>query len=110
MFEHFLYHLFVRYDDHGKMSRTVFAPVRCEQCGHTYGHALTRSARMFGERYFWKKPDSSLPGAQKEARRELEKKLARGVDLVPCPSAAGFSGACSTGRAANISRRRRGRR
>jgi hypothetical protein len=85
MFEHFIYHLFRRFDDHGSLSRTVFVEARCEQCGHGYGYALTRSARSIGQRWFWQRPEVSRGRALEEARRELDQRLARGVEVAPCP-------------------------
>jgi hypothetical protein len=82
MFEFLLYH---RFDDYGTLSRTVFVDVTCEQCGHRYGHAMTRTRRAIGDRYVWQSREKYREKYVEEARRELDAKLARGVEVVPCP-------------------------
>jgi hypothetical protein len=82
MFEFLLYH---RFDDYGTVSRTIFVDVACEQCGHCYGHALTRSRRAIGDRYVWQAREKYREKWLAQARRELDAKLARAVEVVPCP-------------------------
>jgi hypothetical protein len=82
MFDFLLYH---RFDDHGTVSRSVFVEVTCEQCSHYYGYALTRSQRAIGDRYVWQSCDKGKEKALSDARRDVDRKLARGVELVPCP-------------------------
>jgi hypothetical protein len=82
MFDFLLYH---RFDDYGTVSRTVFIDVTCEQCSHCYGYALTRSRRAIGDRYIWQSREKYRDKYVAEARRELDAKLARAFDVVPCP-------------------------
>ncbi len=82
MIEFLLYH---RFDDFGTLSRTVFIDVECEQCANVYGYALTRTRRAIGDRYFWQSREKGREKALKQARLELDAKLAAGVEVVPCP-------------------------
>jgi hypothetical protein len=87
MFEFLLYH---RFDDYGTLKRTVFVDLVCEQCSHCYGHAMTRTRRAIGDRYVWQSREKYREKWLAQARRELEVKLARGVEVVPCPRCGWF--------------------
>jgi hypothetical protein len=82
MFDFLLYH---RFDDYGTLKRTVFVDLTCEKCGHRYGHAMTRTRRAIGDRYVWQSREKYRDKYVGEARRELDAKLACGVEVVPCP-------------------------
>jgi hypothetical protein len=46
---------------------------------------MTRSTRAIGDRYVWQSPEKHKEKWLAEARRSVDAKLERGVEVVPCP-------------------------
>jgi hypothetical protein len=81
-----LIHLLItRHEDRGRLSRTIHVGVRCEQCRHKYGYALTRSVRVKVSRVIWESRERARRAAEHQAESHLDEKLDRQSDPVPCP-------------------------
>jgi hypothetical protein len=68
------------------MTGAVLKLVRCEQCGVEYVYRLQRTASGTGSSLLFLDNQGAGDRASTRAEGELQGKLERGVDLVPCPS------------------------
>jgi hypothetical protein len=85
MIEVLIHVLLTRHEDRGRLSKTIHVGVRCEQCGHKYGYALSRSARVKVARAVWESRATAREAAQRHAETLVDQKLDRESDPVPCP-------------------------
>jgi hypothetical protein len=90
MIEVLVHLLLTRHEDRGRLSRTIHVRVRCEQCRHGYGYALTRSVRVNVSQAIWESRDRSRRTAEHLAQNRLDQKLDRESDPVPCPNCGWF--------------------
>jgi hypothetical protein len=86
MIEVLVHLLITRHEDCGRRSRTIHVGVRCEQCRHKYGYALTRSVRVKATRIIFESREKARRVAEHNAEDQLDEKLDRQSDPVPCPS------------------------
>jgi hypothetical protein len=85
MIELVIHALLTRQEDNGELARTIHVDVRCEQCRHVYGYALTRSVPVKASRIIWESAAVARKEAFERAGRMLDRKLDREHDAVPCP-------------------------
>jgi hypothetical protein len=65
--------------------RAEWKQVRCEQCDCEYGYELIRRAKGEAVTLFHLFQQRAQRAASRRAECKLEKRLARGIDVAPCP-------------------------
>jgi hypothetical protein len=76
------------------MSGAVLKLVRCEHCGTEYVYKMQRMATGEGTSFLFLDNHGAADRAAARAEETLQRKLERGVDLVPCPTVVGSSRTC----------------
>jgi hypothetical protein len=67
-------------------SGAVLKLVRCEQCAAEYVYQMQRTATGGGTSLLFLDNEGAADRAAARAEQSLQRKLERGVDLVPCPA------------------------